>query len=160
MILPVLAVLLPTLSRECQRDGDGAERDLLVLKLIKTSLGQRLALVDTVHRDSMTRACDVQTPIPSSSDIWWLGIQGVVPTTTDNFNPALDIARQVDLPGTPSPLPLLGHVLNRDRVPVEATVSGQFNAFRPAATSRVRPALAANLAIVDDDLLGPWRHDG
>lgn len=70
----------------------------------------------------MRGASDMQTPVPCGTDSQGLCVQRVIPATADNLDPALHVAGQVDLPGTPGPLALFGHVLQRHRVPAEPAV--------------------------------------
>lgn len=103
---------------------------------------------------------DVQTPVPGGAHGQGLRVERVIPAATDNLNPALDVAGQVERPGAPGPLVLGRHVLVGHGVPAEAAVGGQLDALGPAAAAAVGPALALDGAVVDDDLLGPRRHDG
>ena len=155
MLAPVLLIIFPGLRWERNRHRDRPEWNACLLKLIEARLGERPGLVDTVHRNAMAGARDMQAPVPSSSDIWGLRVERIVPAAAHDFDPAFDVAGEVELVGAPGPLSLLGHVLRWDGIPIETAICGELDALWPAASARVGPALAADLAVVNDDLLGP-----
>lgn len=160
ILLPKVIIVIPSLRRERNGHGNRTERNAGPFKLLESPPRKRLGLVHAVDGDAMARAGDVQPPVPGGPDVGRLRVQGVVPAAAHDLDPALDVAREVNLPGPPRPLALGREVLQGHGVPVEAAVGRDLDALRPAPAARVRPALALDLAVVDDDLLGPRRHDG
>lgn len=107
----------------------------------------------------MCRARDVQPPVPRTTDLQRLRVQRVIPTAADEFDPALHVAREVEVPSPPRPFVFPRHVGWWDGVPAEPAVSGKLDSLGPSAAARVRPPLDVDLAHVHDDLLCPGRHD-
>lgn len=127
MDLPKLLILIIALRGEVLGPGDRSKRAIALLKHLQLGCSHRLRLVDAVHLDAMGTGRDMKAPVPGRSDSQRLSIQRVVPSATDNFDPALDVAREVHLPDTPGELVLLGHVLGRYGIPTEAAIGAQLH---------------------------------
>ena len=159
MRLPKQLILLPTLRHELLRPGQRRQRTARLLKSPQFRRRCRARLIHAVDLDPVRRARDMQPPVPGRAHSQWLRVERVVPATAHDLDPALDVARELELPRAPRPLPLRGQVLQRYSVPAEAAIGGQFDALGPAPAARVGPAFAADLARVDDDLVVPRAHD-
>ena len=122
MFIPKLLIFIPALRNEFLRPCDRSQRAARLLEKSKLLYGKWSGLVDTVDLDPVSRAGDVESPVPRCPDGKRLGVEGVIPDSTDDLDPSFNIARQVDGPRSPRPFSLLRQVLKRDSVPTEATV--------------------------------------
>lgn len=160
MLLPVFFVLLHSLTGNDLIASERRHRNPKMVHLLQSIPSNRVAPVNTVDTDSMRRMRNMQAPVPSSTDIQRLRIDRIVPAPADNLDPTFDITGEVELPCPPDPAALLGKLLWGYIVPAETAICRELDAFWPSTAARVGPALAFNLAAVDDGLFVPGGHDG
>lgn len=63
------------------------EIDTFLLQPLEPFRGGRSRSIDAKDFDAVTGGCDVKVPIPRASHIGWLRIQGIVPTSSNQFEP-------------------------------------------------------------------------
>lgn len=108
MLLPILLILIPRLSRKAQRNRQRRERNTSLVHLVHSRLGVLMLLINTEDVDSVARTGDMKTPVPCSSHIRGLCVEGVIPAANDNLNPPLNITREIERPSPPRPAAFLG----------------------------------------------------
>lgn len=106
VLQPELLVLLISLPLELLRPGDGRVRAASLLEHLHLLSRARARSINAVHVDPMRRAGDMQAPVPRSTHAKRLRVERIVPAAAHDFDPALDVARERNLPSTPGPLML------------------------------------------------------
>ena len=79
--------VLVTLQIDLQRLRDREEIDALSLEPLESFRSSRFRSVDAEDFDAVAGRCDVKVPVPRTSHVGWLCVQGVVPTPGNHFEP-------------------------------------------------------------------------
>ena len=79
--------VLVTLQIDLQRLRDREKINALFLEPLESFRSSRFRFIDAEDFDAVAGRCDVKVPVPRASHIGWLGVQGVVPTPGNQFEP-------------------------------------------------------------------------
>lgn len=96
VFIPELLVLIPALCNKLFRPCDRSQWAARLLKKSKLLCGKWSGLVDAINLDTVSRAGDVEPPVPRRPDGKRLCVKGIVPDSTHDFDPSFDITRQID----------------------------------------------------------------